>query len=60
MCKIWSKHNYKSCVSPHELVQEVTVASKRRFVIGKQAEGVEFMTWLLNRHVPFKIKINHK
>jgi U4/U6.U5 tri-snRNP-associated protein 2 len=48
MRKIWSKHNYKSCVSPHELVQEVTVASKRRFVIGKQAEGVEFLSWLLN------------
>jgi U4/U6.U5 tri-snRNP-associated protein 2 len=48
MRKIWSTHNYKSCVSPHELVQEVTVASKRRFVIGKQAEGVEFMSWLLN------------
>ena len=48
MRKIWSKDNYKSCVSPHELVQEVTVASKRRFVIGKQAEGVEFTSWLLN------------
>jgi len=48
MRKIWSKHNYKSCVSPHELVQEVTVASKRRFLIGKQAEGVEFTSWLLN------------
>ena len=30
-------------VSPHELIQEVTVASKRKFVIGKQAEGVEFL-----------------
>nr|BAO65810.1 ubiquitin specific peptidase 39 [Ciliophrys infusionum] len=48
MRKIWSKHNYKSCVSPHELVQEVTVASKRRFVIGKQSECVEFLSWLLN------------
>jgi len=48
MRKIWSKHNYKSCVSPHELVQEVTVASKRRFVIGQQAEVVEFLSWLLN------------
>jgi len=48
MRKIWSSHKYKSCVSPHELVQEVTVASKRRFVIGKQAEGVEFLSWLLN------------
>jgi U4/U6.U5 tri-snRNP-associated protein 2 len=48
MRKIWSKDNYKSCVSPHELVQAVTVTSKRRFVIGKQAEGVEFTSWLLN------------
>ena len=35
-------------MSPHELVQEVTVASKRRFLIGKQSEGVEFLSWLLN------------
>ena len=48
MRKIWSKHNYKSCVSPHELVQEATVASKRRFLIGQQAEGVDFASWLLN------------
>jgi U4/U6.U5 tri-snRNP-associated protein 2 len=48
MRKIWSKHNYKSCVSPHELVQEVTVASNRRFLIGKQAEGLDFISWLLN------------
>lgn len=35
-------------VSPHELIQEVTVASKRRFVIGKQAECIDFLSWLLN------------
>jgi len=35
-------------VSPHDFVQEVTVASKRRFVIGRQCEAVEFMQWLIN------------
>lgn len=36
-------------VSPHELLQEVSTASKRRFVIGTQSESVQFITWFLAR-----------
>ena len=48
MRKLWSKSNFKSVVSPHDFVQEVTVSSGRRFHIGKQAEAVDLMMWLLN------------
>jgi len=48
MRKMWSKDNFKSCVSPHEFVQEVTVASKKRFRIGQQAECIDFLAWLLH------------
>ncbi|CAM9119113.1 unnamed protein product, partial [Heterosigma akashiwo] len=48
MRKIWSPHNFKSSVSPHEFVQAITVASRKRFRIGDQAEAVDFLAWLLN------------
>jgi U4/U6.U5 tri-snRNP-associated protein 2 len=48
ICKLWSKGNYRNAVSPHDFVQEVTVASKRQFTIGKRSEAVEFLQWLLN------------
>lgn len=35
-------------VSPHEFLQAVMKASKKRFRIGKQSDPVEFMSWLLN------------
>lgn len=46
--KVWSKHNFKSMVSPHDFIQAMTVSSKRKFHIGKQAEAVDLMVWLLN------------
>ncbi|KAF4325071.1 hypothetical protein G195_001657 [Phytophthora kernoviae 00238/432] len=35
-------------ISPHELVQEISVSSKKRFHVGTQNESVELLTWLLN------------
>jgi len=35
-------------VSPHEFLQAVMKASKKRFRIGQQSDPVEFMSWLLN------------
>lgn len=35
-------------VSPHEFLQAVMKASKKRFRIGMQSDPVEFMSWLLN------------
>ena len=34
--RMWSRHNFKSVVSPQELMYEVTVASEGRFAIGKK------------------------
>lgn len=36
-------------VSPHEFLQAVMKASKKRFKIGSQSDPVEFMSWLLNK-----------
>ncbi|RLN88451.1 hypothetical protein BBJ28_00008983 [Nothophytophthora sp. Chile5] len=46
--KMWSPHNFKNTISPHELVQEISVSSKKRFHVGKQNESVELLAWLLN------------
>ncbi|GBG91782.1 hypothetical protein CBR_g53671 [Chara braunii] len=46
--KIWHPRNFKGQVSPHEFLQAVMVASRKRFRIGTQSDPVEFMSWLLN------------
>lgn len=46
--KLWSRHNFKSVVSPQDFMQVVSSESNRKFNIGKQAEAIEFMAWLLN------------
>lgn len=46
--KMWSDKRFKSNVDPHMMIQAVSVASKKRFHIGKQAEAGEFMAWLLH------------
>jgi U4/U6.U5 tri-snRNP-associated protein 2 len=46
--KLWSRHNFKSVVSPQDFMQVVSSESHRKFNIGKQAEAIEFMAWLLN------------
>lgn len=35
-------------MSPHEFLQAIMKASKKRFRIGQQSDPVEFMAWLLN------------
>lgn len=47
--KIWHARNFKGQVSPHEFLQAVMKASKKRFRIGVQSDPVEFMSWLLNK-----------
>ncbi|XP_071736858.1 uncharacterized protein [Rutidosis leptorrhynchoides] len=46
--KIWHARNFKGQVSPHEFLQAVMKASKKRFRIGTSSDPVEFMSWLLN------------
>lgn len=46
--KIWHARNFKGQVSPHEFLQAVMKASKKRFRIGAQSDPVEFMSWFLN------------
>lgn len=47
--KIWSRDNIKNTISPHELLQEISIQSKKRFQIGIQSESIEFLSWFLNQ-----------
>jgi len=46
---MWSPHRFKSSVDPHMLVQAVSVASNKRYHVGKQADAGEFLAWLLHQ-----------
>ncbi|KAL7408861.1 hypothetical protein BDY24DRAFT_405114 [Mrakia frigida] len=47
--KVWNPQLFKAQVSPHEFLQEVTLASAGRFKITAQGDPIEFMSWLLNK-----------
>ncbi|KAK5124075.1 hypothetical protein LTR85_002272 [Meristemomyces frigidus] len=46
--KIWNPKAFKSHVSPHELIQEVSLRSSKKFLLTEQADPVEFLSWFLN------------
>ena len=46
--KAWNPRAFKGHVSPHEFMQAVMAASKRRFSIDAQADPVDFLSWLAN------------
>lgn len=46
--KIWNPRAFKSHVSPHELLQEISLRSNKRFTLTKQSDPVDFMSWFLN------------
>ena len=49
MRKLWASSNFKSVVSPQELVQEISLCSKKRFSIGTRSECIEVLAWLLQK-----------
>lgn len=46
--KIWNPRNFKSHVSPHEMLQAVVSCSKKRFQFTEQGDPIEFLSWFLN------------
>lgn len=46
--KMWSSSAYRAHVAPHELMQEVSKASRGRFGLLKQEDPVQFFAWLVN------------
>lgn len=46
--KIWNPRAFKSHVSPHELLQEISLRSNKRFTLTTQSDPVDFLSWFLN------------
>ncbi|CAI5463932.1 unnamed protein product [Closterium sp. Yama58-4] len=46
--KVWHPRNFKGQVSPHEFLQAIMLASKKRFLIGQQSDPLDLLSWLLN------------
>lgn len=46
--KIWNIRAFKSHVSPHELLQQVSRQSQKRFDLLHQSDPVDFLSWFLN------------
>lgn len=46
--KIWNPRAFKSHVSPHELLQEISQSSGKKFNLTTQSDPVDFLAWFLN------------
>ena len=46
--KIWNTRAFKTHVSPHELLQQISRQSNKRFDLLNQSDPVDFLSWLLN------------
>ncbi|KAJ4268327.1 Ubiquitin carboxyl-terminal hydrolase 10 [Fusarium torreyae] len=46
--KIWNPRAFKAHVSPHELLQEISLRSNKRFTLTAQSDPVDFLSWFLN------------
>lgn len=46
--KVWNPRAFKNHVSPHELLQEISLRSNKRFNLTSQSDPVEFLSWFLN------------
>ncbi|KAL1838616.1 hypothetical protein VTJ49DRAFT_2484 [Mycothermus thermophilus] len=46
--KIWNPRAFKSHVSPHELLQEVSLRSNKRFTLTAPSDPADFLSWFLN------------
>jgi len=46
--KIWNPRAFKAHVSPHELLQEVSLRSNKKFTLTAQSDPVDFLSWFLN------------
>ncbi|KAI3386222.1 hypothetical protein SNEBB_000629 [Seison nebaliae] len=61
MRKMWNPRNFRTHVSPHEMLQVISLVSNKQFQITKQNDPQQLMTWLLNAlHVSLGGSINGK
>ncbi len=43
--KIWNPKNFKGHVSPHELLQAISIRSDKKFRLDQQSDPLKLLTW---------------
>lgn len=46
--KLWNPRAFKAHVSPHELLQEISLRSNKKFNLTEQSDPADFLSWFLN------------
>lgn len=46
--KIWNPRAFKAHVSPHELLQDISLRSSKKFNLTEQSDPSDFLSWFLN------------
>ncbi len=46
--KLWNPRAFKGHVSPHELIQQISTVSGKKFKLTQQGDPLEFLSWFLN------------
>lgn len=46
--KIWNPRAFKAHVSPHELLQDISLRSNKKFNLSEQSDPADFLSWFLN------------
>ena len=46
--KLWNPKQFKGCISPHEVMQQMTDRSNKFYKIGKKSDPVNYLMWLLD------------
>ncbi|OLL23785.1 putative mRNA-splicing protein ubp10 [Neolecta irregularis DAH-3] len=47
--KLWNPKSFKAHVSPHELLQEISATSNKKFKLTEQSDPLDFLAWFLNK-----------
>lgn len=45
---MWNPKAFKGQVSPHELLQEISNSSDKKFKLTEQSNAIDFLSWFLN------------
>lgn len=48
MRKIWNCRNFKGHVSPHELLQAISIRSDKKYRLDEQSNPLKLLIWFLN------------
>jgi U4/U6.U5 tri-snRNP-associated protein 2 len=46
--RVWNVRPWRSTVSPHDLLQEISIRSEGKFGVGVKCDPIDFYSWIIN------------